>query len=102
MSLGGLVGGEWGSLPYDGGGGAANIILEGKIYQASSKSGYFECIDELTGETLWTAAGNPTLAHRLDPFFQTASQANEGGISASLWEAIRRIYDGWYSGLETL
>jgi outer membrane protein assembly factor BamB len=87
VSLGGIVGGEWGSLPYNGGGGDANIILEGKIYQASSKAGHFECIDQLTGETLWTAPGNPTLAHRLDPFFQTASQANEGGISASLWEA---------------
>ncbi len=87
VSLGGLVGGEWGSLPYNGGGGDANIILEGKIYQASSKTGYFDCIDEITGETLWTAPGNPTLAHRLDPFFQTASQANEGGITASLWQA---------------
>ena len=87
VSIGGIIGGEWGSLPYGGGGGDANIILEGKIYQASSKTGYFDCIDQLTGKTLWTAPGNPTLAHRLDPFFQTAAQANEGAVSVALWQA---------------
>ena len=86
VSLGGLVGGEWQSLPYDGGGGAANILLGGKIYQGGSP-GTFDCIDVRTGQKLWSASGNPTLAHRLDPFFQTASQVSEGGISVSLWEA---------------
>ena len=76
-----------GSLPYGGGKGDANIILEGKIYQPSSKSGYFDCIDQITGQILWTAAGSPTLAHRIDPAFQTASQANEGNIACSLWQA---------------
>ncbi len=86
VSQGGLPGGIWGSLPYSGSGGDGNIILDGKIYQ-SSKSGFFDCVDLRTGEILWTTQGNPTHAHRLDPFFQTASQANEGGISVSLWES---------------
>lgn len=86
VALGGLPGGEWGSLPYNGGGGAANIILDGKIYQPSKQSGYFDCVDLRTGQILWTAAGNPSVALRLKPFYQTASQANEGGISAALWE----------------
>jgi outer membrane protein assembly factor BamB len=86
VSLGGLPGGDWGSLPYNGGGGAANIILDGKIYQPSKQSGYFDCVDLRTGQILWTAAGNPTVALRLKPFYQTAAQVNEGGITASLWE----------------
>ena len=86
VSLGGLPGGDWGSDPYNGGGGAANIILDGKIYQASKQSGYFDCVDLRTGQILWTAAGNPNVAMRLQPFYQTAAQANEGGITASLWE----------------
>jgi len=86
----GLPGGVWGSEPYNSIGGVfpstGLIILDGKIYQPS-KAGYFNCIDLRTGEVLWTAPGNPLWGHRLSPFFQTASQQNEGGISVALWEA---------------
>jgi len=89
VGISGLPGGYWGSQPYTQAGGffapLGNIVLDGKIYQ-SGKSGYFDCIDLRTGETLWSAPGNPNFAHRLQPFYQTASQQNEGGISVSLWE----------------
>jgi hypothetical protein len=65
---------------------AANIILDGKIYQADAKPGYFDCIDLRTGQLLWQAPGNPTIAYRFKPFYQTAAQEHEGGITASLWE----------------
>jgi outer membrane protein assembly factor BamB len=89
VESGGLPGGVWGSLPYTTRpqGGSGDIILDGKIYQATGDSGQFECVDLRTGEQLWEVSGNPTVAHRLDPFFQTASQISEGAISVSLWEA---------------
>ncbi|HLN45881.1 MAG TPA: PQQ-binding-like beta-propeller repeat protein [Candidatus Sulfotelmatobacter sp.] len=79
----GLVGGEWGSLPY-GGSASTNIILDGKFYQ-SGRSGYFECRDLYTGEVLWEAQGSVSLAQRMDPSYQTASQLNEGQIDKWLW-----------------
>ncbi len=86
VSSGGLVGGVWGSLPLGGGGGAGNIILDGKIYQASPyHSGYFECVDLRTGQQLWEAAGSVSAAWHIDPWYQTASQANEGSITEYIW-----------------
>jgi outer membrane protein assembly factor BamB len=84
VSQGGLPGGDWGSLPYGGGGGSGGIILDGKIYQ-NGKSGYFDCVDLRTGKLLWSAPGSITGAQRIDPAYQTASQANEGSISVWLW-----------------
>jgi outer membrane protein assembly factor BamB len=84
VSQGGLIGGDWGSLPYAGGSGSGDIILDGKIYQ-NGKSGYFDCVDLRTGETLWSAPGSITGAQRLDPAYQTAAQSNEGSISEWLW-----------------
>ena len=53
----GLAGGDWGSLPYSSGTAAGGIVLDGKIYQTSAKSGYFDCIDLRTGKLLWSAPG---------------------------------------------
>jgi outer membrane protein assembly factor BamB len=89
VSLGGLVGGMWGSLPYAGGGGAGGIVLDGKIYQAGSKSGYFDCVDLQTGKLLWSAPGSINGAQRLYMPYQTGeAQSNEGAISAWLWSGI--------------
>jgi outer membrane protein assembly factor BamB len=87
VSLGGLVGGMWGSLPYAGGGGAGGIVLDGKIYQAG-KSGYFDCVDLRTGKLLWSAPGSINGAQRYYPTYQTGGQTNEGAISAWLWSGI--------------
>ena len=83
VSLGGLPGGVWGSLPNSGGGGAATVVLEGKIYQGGTSG--FDCIDLRTGQKLWSAPGSVTLAQRIDPAYQTATQVNEGAIAAWLW-----------------
>lgn len=82
----GLIGGDWGSLPYASGvAGAGSIILDGKIYQQSATSGYFDCIDLRTGEKLWSVPGSINKAQRLDPAYQTAAQANEGQIDEWIW-----------------
>jgi outer membrane protein assembly factor BamB len=82
----GLIGGDWGSQPYASGvAGAGGIVLDGKIYQQSAKSGYFDCIDLRTGQLLWQAPGTLSRATRLDPAYQTAAQANEGQIDEWLW-----------------
>jgi len=88
VSLGGLVGGMWGSLPYGGGGGAGGIVVGGKIYQASSRSGYFDCIDLRTGKLLWSASGSINGAQRFYPTYQTGGQTNEGSIIGWLWGGI--------------
>ncbi len=88
VSQSGLPGGIWGSLPYtaasQGTFAGAPIIMDGKFYQAG-KAGYFNCYDLRTGDLLWTAPGSVSLAQRINPEFQTASQQNEGGIDKWLW-----------------
>ena len=86
VGSGGLAGGIWGSLPLGGGGGAGNIILNGRIYQPDPLvSGNFECVDLRTGEKLWSAAGSVSNAWRADTWYQTASQGHEGSITEYLW-----------------
>lgn len=91
VGIGGLPGGVWGSLPYEGQtfltASYPSVVLEGKIYQNSNNPNYFECIDLRTGEQLWDAPGSITHAQRQLPFFQTESQQNQGGINAYLWDA---------------
>ena len=84
VSSGGLPGGDWGSLPYSGGGGSATVVMDGKIYQ-SGASGYFDCIDLRTGQKLWSAPGSVTSGERFNAFYQTASQLNEGAIDQWIW-----------------
>jgi outer membrane protein assembly factor BamB len=82
----GLPGGIWGSLAYSSGtAGAGGIVLDGKIYENSAKSGYFDCYDLRTGLLLWEAAGSIQGAQRIFGDYQTASQQNEGFISEWLW-----------------
>jgi outer membrane protein assembly factor BamB len=91
----GLIGGDWGSLPYGSGvAGAGGIVLDGKIYQQSAKSGYFDCIDLRTGELLWSAPGSINKAQRLDPAYQTASQQNEGQIDEWIWGSMTESRTG--------
>jgi hypothetical protein len=86
VSSGGLVGGAWESLPLGGGGGAGNIILDGKIYQTDPyNTTNFECVDLRTGQRLWSVPGSVTNAWRIDPWYQTAAQSNEGSILEYLW-----------------
>ena len=89
ITAGGLLGGEWGSLPYDQSGLYWNqqaFTLDGKIYRNSNeKTGYFECIDARTGEKLWQAPGSISGAARMAVQFQTSSQVNQGGIKSWLW-----------------
>ena len=74
------------ALPYGSGvAGAGGIVLDGKIYQASATSGYFDCIDLRTGQKLWSAPGSINKAQRLDPAYQTAAQQNEGQIDEWIW-----------------
>lgn len=91
----GLIGGDWGSLPYGSGvAGAGGIVLDGKIYQSSATSGYFDCIDLRTGKLLWSAPGSINKAQRLDPAYQTAAQANEGQIDEWIWGYITESRTG--------
>ena len=90
VSLGGIVGGAYGSLAYTGGGAAGSIVLGGKIYQNSpSKPGNFECLDIRTGQTLWTASGSVSNGWHYSAtgaaYQGLANQANEGGIQGLLW-----------------
>jgi outer membrane protein assembly factor BamB len=85
VSSSGLIGGDWGSLPYGSGvGGIGSIVMDGKLYQ-NTKSGYFECVDLRTGQRLWEVSGTITRAQRMDPVYQTATQLNEGQIDEWLW-----------------
>jgi outer membrane protein assembly factor BamB len=91
----GLIGGDWGSLPYASGvAGAGGIVLDGKIYQTSAKSGYFDCVDLRTGKLLWSAPGVINKAQRIDPAYQTAAQANEGQIDEWIWGYITESRTG--------
>ena len=92
----GLPGGFFGSLPYADSG-SASIVMDGRIYK-SGRSGYFECIDLLTGEKLWEAEGGVTAGARLDPAYQTETQANEGNIDQWIWRTTGGTwyrYDPW-------
>jgi outer membrane protein assembly factor BamB len=91
----GLIGGDWGSQPYASGvAGAGGIVLDGKIYQTSAKSGMFDCIDLRTGQLLWSAPGVINKAQRIDPAYQTAAQQNEGQIDEWIWGYITESRTG--------
>ncbi|MCW4022746.1 MAG: PQQ-binding-like beta-propeller repeat protein [archaeon] len=91
ISESGLIGGIWGSLPYQQSGSASGsgprpkfaAIMDGNLYR-NTQSG-FEAVDIRTGEQLWEVPGTITQAQRLDLPFQTESQVSEGGISSWLW-----------------
>jgi hypothetical protein len=62
-SMGGIVGGDWGSIsyqsfqgPYVGGGGSPTIVMNGKVYM-NMPGNTFQCVDLRTGELLYTASG---------------------------------------------
>jgi len=58
IRMGGLMGGDYGSLSYGSQGSAiSSVIIAGKLYVNIENAGKFECIDLATGEVLYTADG---------------------------------------------
>jgi outer membrane protein assembly factor BamB len=92
VAISGLVGGAYGSLAYNSVGGLfgtfGNIVLNGRIYQ-NGGTGYFDCIDERTGEKLFSAPGSVTIGWHYSQtgtaFQGLSNMLNEGGIQALLW-----------------
>ena len=89
VSLGGIIGGDWGSLSYGAGGGTPTIIMAGKLYNndAGSSPATFSCVDLRTGEKLWTMPGSITFGQhlRLQPGATTAEQIATTATRAYLW-----------------
>jgi hypothetical protein len=82
----GIVGGIFGSLPYNAAGASGAIIMDGIIYQADPlNSGYFEAVDLRTGQVLWSRSGSISKGTQIELAYQTAVNVNEGGVSEWLW-----------------
>ncbi|HJW65724.1 MAG TPA: PQQ-binding-like beta-propeller repeat protein [Candidatus Bathyarchaeia archaeon] len=83
----GLVGGLWGSIPYNSASASGSILMDGYIYQADTRvSGNFQCVNLRTGEVLWSVPGTINGAWQYEnPIYQTAAQGNEGGADKWLW-----------------
>ena len=106
VAVGGLVGGDWGSIGYIGtqnpwpGG---PIVLSGRVYENDATGGTFSCTDLRTGELLWRQTGRITMGFQMQAYYQTAAQANEGGASAWLWDFSTRgswkLFDPWTGAL---
>jgi outer membrane protein assembly factor BamB len=91
IGLGGLVGGEWGSLSMelrDTTGGTPPIVMDGKIFFREQSGNMFDAVDLRTGALLYRASGAISLGQVLRPFFQTASQSAgaEAMLRGYLWE----------------
>jgi hypothetical protein len=61
-SIGGLVGGSYGSVSYYTGTGgterpASDVIMNGRLFRNLADGTGFECIDLVTGQKLWTRSG---------------------------------------------
>ncbi|MGD0406544.1 MAG: PQQ-binding-like beta-propeller repeat protein [Candidatus Bathyarchaeia archaeon] len=73
LTAGGIIGGDYGSLSYTT---AINmpssVIIDGKVFINIPNAGKFECINETTGEVLYTAAGSISYGIHLpgNPFAQ--------------------------------
>ena len=97
VSMGGIIGGDWGSLSYTATGGTPAIIISGKLYcnDAGSSPATFSCVDLRTGEKLWTAPGTVTIGQHLQgsasstTLEQTANAATRAilwGLETSQWK----------------
>ncbi|MGD6809877.1 MAG: PQQ-binding-like beta-propeller repeat protein [Candidatus Bathyarchaeia archaeon] len=63
LSIGGLVGGDYGSLSYSAissSSGRGVVVMAGKVYANVPSTNTFKCIDLATGEELYTASGSIT------------------------------------------
>jgi hypothetical protein len=108
IAPGGVVGGAFGNLGYGnlagGGGNAAitSIVIDGRMYQNDFAGNTFSCWDLRTGKFLWRQNGIITQGQHLQPYFQTAAQAAEGGIQGILWDftstpGVWKQFD-WFTG----
>ena len=89
IQTGGIVGGDWGSLGYNGIQNAwtkGPIIINGLLIQNDLIGGTYSCWNLYTGQLMWRNTGAITMAMHICPGYQTAAQANEGGILAWLWD----------------
>ena len=87
VSMGGIMGGDWGSLSYGAGGGTPPIIMAGKVYY-NIPGTMFRCVDLRTGEILYTANGTVTLGHHLRSGGSATvpEQTESASPVGSLWE----------------
>ncbi len=74
--VGGLIGGDWGSMAYYGG--QTCIVMNGKVYYNSPYGNTFNCLELTTGKLLYTANGTISRGLKLLPPYQVAAQQNEG------------------------
>jgi len=58
VATGGIIGGQWGSYSYGGGGWRPTIVMDGKLYCTGLVRGTFDCVDLRTGNLLYTASGD--------------------------------------------
>ena len=89
IQTGGLVGGDWGSLGINGIQNAwtqGPLIYSGFLYQNDLIGGTYSCWNLYTGQLMWRNTGAIAQVMRISPAYQTAAQANEGGILAWLWD----------------
>jgi hypothetical protein len=89
IQTGGLVGGDWGSLGYNGIQNAwtkGPIIINGLLIQNDLIGGNYSCWNLYTGQLMWRNPGAIIMGQHISPAYQTAAQANEGGILAWLWD----------------
>ncbi|MGD6808876.1 MAG: PQQ-binding-like beta-propeller repeat protein [Candidatus Bathyarchaeia archaeon] len=80
IRMGGLVGGDYGSISYGAQGDAINsVIMNGKVYVNLPGANKFECVDLTTGQVLYTAAGSISYGLHLPGNAYTQSSYSETG-----------------------
>src|SRR3990170_7049363 len=101
MSLGGLVGGEWGTTSYFDGGGGPALISNGRLYynMPTASGTMMTCVDLRTGELIWQTAGSISAGRNLIP---TGIYEYGGSPIPMLWQyssSSWRRYDAWSGAL---
>jgi outer membrane protein assembly factor BamB len=86
--LGGLVGGPWGSISYGMSQSGINppLIMNGRVYY-NMAGNTFRCVDLQTGQILWNATGQLTLANNILPLPAAATPEQTATLAPtpSLW-----------------
>ena len=87
-AIGGIIGGDWGSLSYDAGHTTWEVtVMAGRIFYNDLAGGTFSCRDLYTGELLYRVPGNIKLGQQLRPESVSADtpQTNEARVTDHLW-----------------
>jgi hypothetical protein len=94
LKLGGLVGGNQGSLSYVSGtaSGRGEVIIAGKVFVNIPNAGQFECIDLTTGEVLYTASGSITCGIHIPGNAYSQSYLDPSVVLASSFGSIGTTY----------